>query len=119
MEKAKIARRNRNRGKANEKALCDLLGFRRVGTMGSEDGFGDGWSLEAKSRVSFIGEGWMQQAEKNEEKARRKGGEPRKPLVVCAVKGKNKENAIVMMRLKTFLGLQALAAPNGYFAKTS
>ncbi len=92
MEKADIARKNRQRGKANEKALASILNAARVGIFGGEDLFKDKYSIEAKSRKSFVAENWMLQSEKN-----CKG---RIPIVVVHITGKQHDNDLVMFRLK-------------------
>ena len=92
MDKAEIARKNRQRGKANEKALASILNAARVGIFGGEDLFKDKYSIEAKSRKSFVAEKWMIQSEKN-----CKG---RIPIVVVHITGKQHDNDLVMFRLK-------------------
>lgn len=57
--------RNRQRGKDAEKRIAQLLGGKRIGIMGGEDIFHPLYSIEVKSRKSFIGRTWMQQAQRN------------------------------------------------------
>ncbi len=91
-EKKEQARKNRNRGKANEKALAKILKGKRVGTMGGEDIYKDNFSFEAKSRDKFVAEKWMKQCEEN--------CEGRIPIVVVHLTGQKHDNDLVIIRLK-------------------
>lgn len=92
MEKAEQARKNRNRGKRNEKALAKILKASRVGVFGGEDLTDGKYSFEAKSRKQFIGSSWMDQCEKN-----CKG---KIPVVIVHVTGQKHEDDFVIMKLK-------------------
>jgi len=94
--KADVARSNRQRGKRNEKALAKMLGGERVGIFGGEDIVikDKKFSIEAKSRKSFVAEKWMVQAETN-----CKG---KLPLVIVHIKGKNHNKDLVLLRLEEF-----------------
>ncbi len=97
-EKAKQARRNRGRGKRNEKVLAKLMGMERVGIFGGEDGKDEMFSVEWKSRKKFIGKGWMEQALTN-------CPEGKTPLVVVHVTNERRMNDLVMVRLSDWLDL--------------
>lgn len=90
--KADLARKNREKGKRNEKAISRLLKASRVGIFGGEDLAKDNFSIETKSRKTFVAEKWMQQAEKNS-----KG---KIPVVIVHISGKSHENDLVLFRLK-------------------
>jgi hypothetical protein len=94
-DKADTARKNRGRGKRNEKALASILDGERIGLFGGEDiRIGKKYSVEAKSRRAFVAENWMLQAEKN-----CKG---KIPFVVVHLTGKNHLKDLVIMRLENF-----------------
>lgn len=93
--KADIARRNRGRGKRNEKALADRLGGKREGIFGGEDISMGLFSVEAKSRKQFVGQGFMEQAERNCPKGK-------VPLVIVHILNQRRSNDLVMMRLSDF-----------------
>ncbi len=97
MDKTIIAKQNRQRGKANEKALAKILDACRVGIFGGEDIYKDKYSIEAKSRKSFVAEKWMLQSEKN--------CKNRIPIVVVHITGKQHDNDLVIFRLKDVKGL--------------
>lgn len=83
---------NRDRGKANEKALAKRLGGKRVGVMGGEDVQTSDFSVEAKARQAFVGEKWMAQAERN-------CPEGKTPIVIVHLHRKRHGEDIVMIRL--------------------
>lgn len=98
MDKKEIARKNRKRGKKNEKDLTKILEGERVGIFGGEDiKIGDKYSIEAKSRKSFVAENWMLQAEKN-----CKG---KLPIVIIHITGKQHKKDLVMFRLEEWENL--------------
>ena len=87
---------NRDRGKRAERAVAGLLHGKRVGTMGGEDVYHQDFSVEVKSRVSFVGEKFMQQAEKNCK-------DKRTPLAVVHIQGKEHGKDIVMIRMENWI----------------
>lgn len=96
LNKAKIAKRNRGRGKRNEKALARLTNMERVGIFGKEDGKSEIFSAEWKSRKKFVGQKFMNQAVAN-------CPEGKTPLVVVHVLSQRRTNDLVMMRLRDWL----------------
>lgn len=92
---------NRNRGKATERAIAKRMGGKRVGVMGGEDVSHPVYSIEVKSRVSFAGEKFIEQAERNCENGKT-------PIAIVHIHGKRFSEAIVMMRMREF------EAHNGY-----
>lgn len=89
---------NRDRGKRAERAVAELIHGKRVGTMGGEDVYHQDFSVEVKSRVSFVGEKFMQQAEKN-----CKGSKKRTPIAVVHIQGKPHDKDIVMIRMDEWI----------------
>lgn len=88
---------NRKRGKAVEKAIAKKLNGIRIGLLGHEDIIHDRFSIEVKSRKSFVGCNWYDQA------LRYSRGKI--PLVVVHVTNKRHDNDFVLIRLKDFLAL--------------
>jgi hypothetical protein len=97
--KADIARKNRRRGKQFQWKAAKLLGGKNVGGLGGEDVEHIDYSIEAKSRASFVGKNWMEQAEKN-------CPEGKIPLVLIHIRKDRHEDDLVMMRLKSFQKLK-------------
>jgi len=93
--KADIARGNRNRGKRNEKVLADRLGGKREGIFGGEDISMSLFSVEAKERKKFVGQGFMEQAVRN-------CPEGKVPLVVVHILNQRRSNDLVMLRMSDF-----------------
>lgn len=87
---------NRDRGKRTEKAIAKRLNGTRRGVLGGHDVTAGPWAVEVKSRVSFVGCGWFDQAVRNTP-------EGKTPLVVCHVHGKRHDQDIVMLRLSDWL----------------
>jgi hypothetical protein len=87
-----VARKNRNRGKATEKAIAGRLNGKRVGTLGGQDVVAGAFSIEVKDRAAFAGARFMAQAVRNcpEEKT---------PLVIVHVTGARHDGDLVMMRM--------------------
>lgn len=100
MNKADMARRNRQRGKRNEKALAKLMNAERVGIFGKEDGRDEMFSMEWKSRKTFVGQKWMEQAVTN-------CPEGKIPLVTVHVTGQRRMNDLVMVRLCDWIDLHS------------
>lgn len=87
--------RNRQRGKATERALARRLKCRCVGLLGREDLEHPLFSIEVKSRMRFTGERFMQQAIQS-------CPEGKTPLVIVHLNGRHHGNDLVIMRLKDF-----------------
>ena len=98
MDKADMARKNRQRGKRNEKVLANLMGAERVGIFGGEDGRDEMFSIEMKSRKMFVGQKWMDQAVTN-------CPEGKIPLVALHVMGQRRMSDLVMVRLSDWIDL--------------
>lgn len=94
-EKAKIAIRNRERGREYEKRLTDRFKGYRQGLYGGEDVATEIFSIEAKTRKKFVGKQFMEQAVANCSK-------DKTPLVVVHVVGQRMANDLVMLRLGDF-----------------
>lgn len=90
-----VANKNRRRGKNCERALAKRVGGRRVGLMGKDDIEHPVWSFEAKSRVRFGPERWLEQAERNTPQGKT-------PAVIVHVHNKPYGKAMVIMRLEAF-----------------
>lgn len=88
--------RNRERGKEAERTIAKLIGGRRVGILGKEDIDHPDYTVEVKSRKSFAGSKFLEQAEKHN-----KGDKT--AIAIVHVSDKGHKNDIVMMRLKDFL----------------
>ena len=94
-EKAKIANRNRKRGRNYEKQVAERFKGHKQGLYGGEDVATEIFSIEAKTRKKFTGQGFMQQAISN-------CPEGKVPLVVVHVVGQRMPNDLVMMRMGDF-----------------
>ena len=88
--------KNRQRGKATERAVAKLTGGKRIGILGNDDVQAGLWSIEVKDRVRFIGATFMQQAIRNCPK-------DKTPLVVVHVTGQRHADDLVMIRLADWL----------------
>ena len=98
-----LQRRNRNRGKASESRLAEILGWLRYGVMGGEDLIDPSgeWSGESKSVQKCVVFKWFTQAERNAKKSKRKGS--KRPVVIIHLKGTQHEASdLVVMSLKDF-----------------
>ncbi len=88
--------KNRDRGKRAERAAAKLLGGERRGVLGGEDISHPLWSVQVKSRKSFVAVNWMQQSVKD--------CSPNKtPLLVIHVQGQRHSGDFVMMRMADFI----------------
>ena len=96
--KRTIALQNKGRGKRNEKALAKLMNMDRVGIFGKEDGKDSMFSAEWKSRKTFVGKKWMEQAAGNCPKHKI-------PLVVVHVTSQRRVDDLVMVKLSDWLDL--------------
>ena len=89
-------KKNRERGKRNEKALADRLEGKRLGILGFDDVQvevnGIQFSIEAKSFVRYAGVKILEQAERN-------APEGKIPLAIVHIKGQRRDNDLVIMRL--------------------
>ena len=109
------AKKNRQRGKTNEKDICKLLGFDRVGIFGGEDGKLGPISLEIKSREKYAGDTMFYgQTETNRKKAGRKVS-----LLIVHLHGKQHKNDLVHIRLEDWQKLFECAKKAGYVKKIS
>ena len=70
-----------------------------LGTLGGVDVLADEFAIECKSRVKFVGVGWMEQALKYAKKHKKT------PLVVVHKKNSQYINDLVMLRMRDFLKL--------------
>lgn len=95
-----IQRKNRNRGKAHERRIAKLTNGTRRGVLGGEDIMHDHFSIECKSRASFVATGWMEQCVKNNKRGKI-------PIVAVHVTGKRVENDLVIIRMGDFINLTA------------
>ena len=87
---------NRNRGKNSERVVAKTLGGTRIGTMGSEDIHIDGhFSVEVKSRQTFVACAWMAQAVRN--------AKGKTPLLVVHVHGKRHDDNLVIVKMSDFI----------------
>ena len=92
-------KRNRERGKEAEKAIAKLLGGRRVGILGKEDIDHPDYTVEVKSRKTFAGSKFLEQAEQH-------NTGDKTAIAVVHVTGKRHADDIVMIRLKDFLRME-------------
>jgi hypothetical protein len=98
---------NRDRGKAAERAVANLLGGKRIGTMSGEDVHFDGpWSAEVKSRAAFVACAWVDQAVRNAPPGKT-------PLVVVHVRGKRHGEDLVILRLADWQDWHGTGGGNG------
>lgn len=91
--------RNRERGKDAERTIAKLIGGRRVGILGKEDIDHPDYTVEVKSRKSFAGSKFLEQAEKH-------NADDKTAIAIVHVTGKRHAEDIVMMRLKDFLTIK-------------
>lgn len=98
LTKADIARKNRRRGKRVQKRIAKEMDARNVGIFGGEDAEHPIFSIEAKSKVKFVGEKFIIQAENN-------CPEGKIPIVILHIVGKSYDKDIVMIRIDKFKGL--------------
>jgi hypothetical protein len=94
-DKVKQARLNRNRGKRNEKKIAKLLNGERVGLFGGQDIKTELLSIEAKSRVSFVGRKWMEQCIRN-------CPEGKVPVVVIHTHNSKHSDDLVIINIEEF-----------------
>ncbi len=87
--------KNRQRGKATERAVAKRLDGKRVGVMGGEDVEHPIFSIEVKSRKAFVATDWMAQSARN-------CPEGKVPLVVVHVTGQRHTEDMVILRMKDF-----------------
>ena len=91
-------KRNRRQGKKVESKIAELLGGRRMGTMGMEDVDCGQFSIECKNRKKFVGTGFMAQAIANRYK-------DKIPMVVVHVTGQRHIEDLVMIRMSDWIDL--------------
>lgn len=97
-----LQRRNRNRGKATEKAIAKMTGGKRIGVLGSEDVLHPVYSIETKSKQSFVASSWFEQCERNNK-------EHKIPLLVVHVRGRRHNNDFAILKLTDLMALSDLA----------
>jgi hypothetical protein len=85
-------KQNRDRGKRCEADIAVRLSGRRMGVMGAHDVEAGPFAVEVKSRVAFVGTGFMAQAARNCPTGKT-------PLVVVHLTGTRHEGDLVMMRM--------------------
>lgn len=93
-----IQKRNKQRGRAVERAIAKLFGGTSIGVLGGEDIMTDEFSIEVKSRAKFVGESWYNQCVNNNKRNKI-------PLVVIHLKGKQYNKSFVMLNIEDFLKL--------------
>ena len=94
-EKANIAKRNRKRGRATEKAAAKIMGGKAIGALSGEDIFHPLVSIEVKNRKSFVGKKWLEQAQRN--------AIQKPPLVYLHLTGERHLNDIILLYAKDFI----------------
>lgn len=98
--------KNRRRGKRVQRNLAKKLGGENLGILGGFDIRLPLFSIEVKSRKRFLGEKFMEQAERNCEKSKT-------PLVIVHKTNSKYEEDLVIIRLKHFKELSSSEeAPN-------
>ncbi|QWV97466.1 hypothetical protein KP005_19360 [Geomonas nitrogeniifigens] len=102
-----IVKRNRQRGKENEKALAKMMKGDRKGLFGGEDISAGPWSIEAKSRVKSTVHTFMEQAKRNCPKGKM-------PMVIVHLHSSRRENDLVCVRLSDW---RAVYGEDGQAAK--
>ena len=91
------AKSNRDHGKRCEATIARELGGTRRGIMGGHDVESGPFAVEVKSRNTFSGVSFMEQAVRNCPSGKTS-------LVVVHITGKRHERDMVMMRLKDWQG---------------
>ncbi|MBW8001689.1 MAG: hypothetical protein FVQ80_06665 [Planctomycetes bacterium] len=92
----KVVKRNRKRGRRNEKVTAEAMGFDLKGLYGGEDAKSESFSAEYKDRKKFVGFGWMEQAIRNCPSGKI-------PLVVIHITHQRRSKDLVMMRLSDWV----------------
>ncbi len=95
------ANRNRQRGKECEREIAKIFGGRRVGILGNEDVAHPIYSIEVKSRKSFVGRKWMEQCKRN-------NIDNKIPLVVVHEMNKSHSSDLVVINIKDFMEITSL-----------
>ena len=102
MNKKEIANRNRKRGKRTEARVAKETKDLRIGTLGETDLVGDVFCTEIKNRKAFVGQKWIEQAEKNTVKWHKKTGKTLIPLVRIHIHNKRYEDDFILIRVDNF-----------------
>jgi hypothetical protein len=86
--------RNKRQGRAIQSKLAKMTGGKSVGTIEGQDisYLNKPWSVEAKHRKTFIGNKFMEQAEKNAPKEKT-------PIVIVHTKNQRMMKSLVLIRL--------------------
>lgn len=100
------ANRNRQRGKECEREVAKILGGKRVGILGNEDVAHPIYSIEVKSRKTFVARKWMEQCKKN-------NVDDKIPLVVVHEFNRNHSNDLVLINITDFIEITALTGRKG------
>ena len=86
---------NRLRGKSAERSVAKTLGGKRVGVLSGEDvSLDEPFSVEVKSRQTFVACAWMAQAVRN--------AKGKTPLLVVHVHGKRHDDDMVIVKMSDF-----------------
>lgn len=101
--KKEIARKNRARGKRNEKAIADLLKGRRLGTMGAVDVLTNKYAIEAKSFIDKSIPKWFKHIWEQAE--RHAKTEKKTPLAIIHKHRQKRSKDWVILRVEDFLQL--------------
>lgn len=86
---------NRQRGKAHQKKVAEMLSGIDIGILGGEDVLTDDFSIECKSVMKFVGEKWYAQCVKNNKRKKI-------PIVVVHIKNKSYDNDYVLININDF-----------------
>jgi hypothetical protein len=86
---------NRQRGKAHQKKVAEMLNGIDIGILGGEDVLTDDFSIECKSVMKFVGEKWYAQCVKNNKRKKI-------PIVVVHIKNKSYDNDYVLININDF-----------------
>jgi hypothetical protein len=86
---------NRQRGKAHQKKVAEMLNGIDISILGGEDVLTDDFSIECKSVMKFVGEKWYAQCVKNNKRKKI-------PIVVVHIKNKSYDNDYVLININDF-----------------
>ena len=102
LNRKEVARLNRKRGSRNEKKITKLLNGERKGIFGGEDISanvgGVELSIEAKSRMAFIGKKWIVQCIKN-------CPEGKMPIVIVHLHNTQHKDDLALLKMEDFIKL--------------
>jgi hypothetical protein len=94
----KLVIRNKRQGRHVQSKMAKLTGGKNVGTIEGQDlSYHDKpWSIEVKHRKTFIGNTFMDQADKNAPKGK-------VPLVIVHTKNQRYMKSVVLIRLDNWI----------------